>query len=42
MAPYFESVDFNPMTVYPDNYYIVDAKILLKNEPDNSVISNAQ
>ena len=42
MAPYFESVDFNPMTVYPDNYYIVDAKILLREKPDNSIISNAQ
>jgi 3-hydroxypropionyl-CoA synthetase (ADP-forming) len=42
MAPYFESVDFNPMTVYPDNYYIVDAKILLKDKPNASVISNAQ
>ncbi|MGI0042498.1 MAG: acetate--CoA ligase family protein, partial [Nitrososphaeraceae archaeon] len=42
MAPFFESVDFNPMTVYPDNYYIVDAKILLKDKPNTSVISNAQ
>ena len=42
MAPYFESVDFNPVTVYPDNYYIVDAKILLKDKPNTSVISNAQ
>lgn len=42
MAPYFESVDFNPMTVYPNDYYIVDAKILLKEKPEMAVISQAQ
>lgn len=42
IAPFFESVDFNPMTVYPDSYFIVDAKILLKNKPNVNAISKAQ
>ena len=42
MAPFFESVDFNPMTVYPDSYFIVDAKILLKDKPNVNAISKAQ
>jgi 3-hydroxypropionyl-CoA synthetase (ADP-forming) len=41
MAPYFESVDFNPLVVYTNDYYIVDAKILLKEKPEMSVISRA-
>ena len=42
MAHFFESVDFNPMTVYPDSYYIVDAKILLRGKPNSGAISSAQ
>jgi 3-hydroxypropionyl-CoA synthetase (ADP-forming) len=42
MAPFFESVDFNPMTVYPDSYYIVDAKILLNDKRNANAISKAQ
>jgi 3-hydroxypropionyl-CoA synthetase (ADP-forming) len=42
IAPFFESVDFNPMTVYPDSYFIVDAKILLKDKPNVNAISKAQ
>lgn len=42
MAPFFESVDFNPMTVYPDSYYIVDAKILLSDKRNANAISKAQ
>lgn len=41
-APYFDSVDFNPMTVYPKDYFIVDAKILLKDKPEIDVVSTAQ
>ena len=33
MAKYIDSIDFNPIIVYPDNYYVVDAKILLKSIP---------
>jgi 3-hydroxypropionyl-CoA synthetase (ADP-forming) len=29
MAEYIDSVDFNPIIAYPQNYYVVDAKILL-------------
>jgi 3-hydroxypropionyl-CoA synthetase (ADP-forming) len=29
MAKYIDSVDFNPIIAYPENYYVVDAKILL-------------
>lgn len=29
MAKYIDSVDFNPIIAYPQNYYVVDAKILL-------------
>jgi 3-hydroxypropionyl-CoA synthetase (ADP-forming) len=42
MAPFYNSVDFNPVTVYPDDYYVVDAKILLKDKPNTDVISTAQ
>jgi 3-hydroxypropionyl-CoA synthetase (ADP-forming) len=41
MAPYFESVDFNPLAVYADDYCIVDAKILLKEKPEMHVVSKA-
>jgi 3-hydroxypropionyl-CoA synthetase (ADP-forming) len=42
IAPFFDSVDFNPVTIYPDNYYVVDAKILLKDKPNTGTISEAQ
>ena len=29
LAKYINSVDFNPIIVYPDNYYVVDAKIIV-------------
>src|SRR5918999_1441569 len=41
MAKYIDSVDFNPIIVYPDNYYVVDAKILLKNNPDQNIVSSS-
>jgi 3-hydroxypropionyl-CoA synthetase (ADP-forming) len=42
MAAYYESIDFNPVIVYPHNYYVVDAKILLKDKPVPDVISKAE
>ena len=41
MAKYIDSVDFNPIIVYPNDYYVVDAKILLKSNPDKDVVSNS-
>ena len=41
MAKYIDSVDFNPIIVYPDNYYVVDAKILLKTNPGQNTVSNS-
>lgn len=42
MAPYYESVDFNPVIFYEHDYYVVDAKILLREKPDMGAISRAQ
>ncbi len=42
MAAYYESVDFNPIVVYPDDYRVVDAKILLREKPLENPISNAE
>jgi len=48
MAKYIDSVDFNPIIAYPQNYYVVDAKILLntnlqdpvsKSVPDSSYMN---
>jgi 3-hydroxypropionyl-CoA synthetase (ADP-forming) len=41
-ADYFDSVDFNPIVVYPKSYFVVDAKIILKKEVEKGVISKAQ
>jgi 3-hydroxypropionyl-CoA synthetase (ADP-forming) len=41
-SPYYESVDFNPIIVYPNDYYVVDAKILLKEKPNYEAISKAE
>jgi 3-hydroxypropionyl-CoA synthetase (ADP-forming) len=41
MAPYYESIDFNPIIFYGNEYVVVDAKILLREKPDLEVISNA-
>ena len=40
MAAYYESVDFNPVVVYPSDYKVVDAKILLRDEPLLNPISS--
>ena len=42
MAAYYDSVDFNPIMVYPDDYKVVDAKILLREKPLESPISTAE
>ena len=41
-AAYFESIDFNPIVVYPGSYFVVDAKILVRAKPLKNVISTAQ
>ncbi len=42
MAPYYDSIDFNPVICYENDYVVVDAKILLSDKPDLEVISKAQ
>ncbi len=42
MAPYYESIDFNPVIFYENDYVVVDAKILLREKPDMEIISKAQ
>jgi 3-hydroxypropionyl-CoA synthetase (ADP-forming) len=42
MAPYYESIDFNPVICYENDYVVVDAKILLREKPDLEIISEAQ
>ena len=39
IAKYIESIDFNPIIVYPDSYYVADAKILLKSNPNIDIVS---
>ena len=41
MAGKYESIDFNPVVVYPDSYYVVDAKIILKEKSSDDAISKA-
>jgi Acyl-CoA synthetase (NDP forming) len=42
MAAYYDSVDFNPIVVYPDDYAVVDAKIILREKPLDNPISTAE
>jgi len=42
MASNYESIDFNPIIFYENDYIVVDAKILLREKPDLEAISNAQ
>ena len=42
LAAYYESIDFNPVIVYPKDYYVVDAKIILREKPNLEAISGAQ
>jgi len=41
-ASHFDSVDFNPIVVYPKSYAVVDAKIILRKEIKKDAISKAQ
>src|SRR5437667_343532 len=41
-AGYFDSIDFNPIVVYPKSYYVVDAKIILRREFKKDAISAAK
>jgi len=41
-AAYYSSIDFNPLIAYPHDYYVVDAKIILKDKPDPEAISRSQ
>ncbi|HEU4443189.1 MAG TPA: acetate--CoA ligase family protein [Nitrososphaeraceae archaeon] len=41
-APYYDSVDFNPVILYPNDYFVVDAKMLLREKPDLEIMSKAE
>ena len=41
LAGKYESIDFNPVVVYPDGYFVVDAKIILKEKASDDAISKA-
>lgn len=41
-ADYINSVDFNPVVVYPDSYCVVDAKIILNDEVRKNSVSEAE
>src|ERR671930_369259 len=41
MASYYESIDFNPVIVYSNDYCVVDAKIILREKVDKQAISNS-
>ena len=38
---YYESIDFNPVIVYPNDYYVVDAKMILREKPNPEAISKS-
>jgi 3-hydroxypropionyl-CoA synthetase (ADP-forming) len=42
ISSFYESIDFNPIIVYPDSYYVADAKILLTDRPKQDIVSVAQ
>lgn len=39
ISPYYDSIDFNPVIVYSDSYYVADAKILLSENPKYDAVS---
>ena len=41
-ASYINSIDFNPIVVYPKSYFVVDAKIILAKEVNPNAISKAK
>jgi 3-hydroxypropionyl-CoA synthetase (ADP-forming) len=42
LAPYYESIDLNPIIVYAHDYFAVDAKIILKSSPNYGAFSTVQ
>lgn len=42
MATFYESIDFNPVIFYANDYFVVDAKIILRQNADPGAISRAQ
>lgn len=42
MATFYESIDFNPVIFYANDYFVVDAKIILRQNADPNAISRAQ
>jgi 3-hydroxypropionyl-CoA synthetase (ADP-forming) len=42
LAPFVESIDFNPIIVYPNDYCVVDVKVLMNKRMDNSIVVEAQ
>ncbi|MDW7999722.1 MAG: acetate--CoA ligase family protein [Candidatus Nitrosocaldus sp.] len=42
IAAYYDSIDFNPIVLYPDDYAVLDAKMILRERPLDSPISNAE
>ncbi|WP_415283306.1 3-hydroxypropionate--CoA ligase [Candidatus Nitrososphaera sp. FF02] len=42
MSSYYESIDFNPVIFYEKDYFVVDAKIILRQQKDANAISKAQ
>jgi len=41
-APYYESVDLNPIVLFPDGHRVLDAKILLRQTPVGNPLGVAQ
>ena len=41
LAGKYESIDFNPVVLYPDDYFVVDAKIILREKSSDDAISKA-
>jgi 3-hydroxypropionyl-CoA synthetase (ADP-forming) len=42
LAPFVESIDLNPIIVYPNDYCVVDVKMLLRERSDNSIVGESQ
>jgi 3-hydroxypropionyl-CoA synthetase (ADP-forming) len=42
MASYYESIDFNPVIFYEKDYFVVDAKIILRQTVDPNAISKSE
>ncbi|MFN4336761.1 MAG: 3-hydroxypropionate--CoA ligase [Candidatus Nitrosocaldus sp.] len=42
IAAYYDSIDFNPIVLYPDDYAVLDAKMILREKPLDNPVSNAE